>query len=147
MSGAVKGKGVIMKKTCIEINEMMTDLMQQIENLNAKKVGLFCNLGKDFREDFEINEQLKEVNNELLEKYSIFFGMISNEKDFRDDYFGYLVMTKKSYDEIIESLTCIRKEFTHFTDIFKVESSCLKYYKKIVNLITMCVELEAENDN
>ena len=36
MSGAVKGKGVIMKKTCIEINEMMTDLMQQIENLNAK---------------------------------------------------------------------------------------------------------------
>lgn len=41
MSGAVKGKGVIMKKTCIEINEMMTDLMQQIENLNAKKVGLF----------------------------------------------------------------------------------------------------------
>lgn len=41
MSGAVKGKGVIMKKTCIEINEMMTDLMQQIENLNAKKVGHF----------------------------------------------------------------------------------------------------------
>lgn len=52
MSGAVKGKGVIMKRTCIEINEMMTDLMQQIEDLNAKKVGLFCNLAKDFTKDF-----------------------------------------------------------------------------------------------
>lgn len=45
MSGAVKGKGVIMKKrTCVEFDEKMTDLMQQIKDLNAVKDGLFCNL-------------------------------------------------------------------------------------------------------
>lgn len=42
MSGAVKGKGVIMKKrTCVEFDEKMTDLMQQIKDLNAVKDGLF----------------------------------------------------------------------------------------------------------
>ena len=46
MSGAVKGKGVIMKKTCIEIDKKMTDLMQRIEDLNSVKVGLFCNREK-----------------------------------------------------------------------------------------------------
>ena len=40
MSGAVKGKGVIMK---IEIDREMTGLMQQIKDLNAQKAGLFCN--------------------------------------------------------------------------------------------------------
>lgn len=46
MSGAVKGKGVIMKKiTCVEFDEKMTELMQQIEDLNAIKAGLFV-IGK-----------------------------------------------------------------------------------------------------
>lgn len=38
MSGAVKGKDVIMK---IEIDREMTGLMQQIKDLNAQKAGLF----------------------------------------------------------------------------------------------------------
>ena len=40
----------------------------------------------------------------------------------------------------------------HVSDIDKVDIECIPYYKKIVNLITMCVDpiyvdLEAENDN
>lgn len=112
MSGAVKGKDVIMKRTCIEINEMMTDLMQQIENLNAKKVGLFCNLGKDFKKDFEINEELKVVDNELLQKHSTLFAMISSEKDYSEESLSYIRMSKKKYDEMITATTCVVKKFT-----------------------------------
>ena len=163
MSGAVKGKDVIMKRTCIEINEMMTDLMQQIENLNAKKVGLFCNLGKDFKKDFEINEELKVVDNELLQKHSTLFAMISSEKDYSEESLSYIRMSKKKYDEMITATPGVVKKFTqlmsdiclgnkHVSDIDKVDIECIPYYKKIVNLITMCVDpiyvdLEAENDN
>lgn len=158
MSGAVKGKGVIMKKTCIEINEMMTDLMLQIENLNAKKVSLFCNLGKDFTKDFEINEQLKAVDNDLLQKHSTLFSMISSEKDYSEESLSYIRMSKEKYDEIIDSLTCIKKEYAPLhhgkqldnnfvSELARVEACCLQYYRKIVNLIIMCVDLEAENDN
>lgn len=77
MSGAVKGKGVIMKKrTCVEFDEKMTDLMQQIEDLNALKVGLFCKLNSD---DFV--KQLDDLNFELLAKYSTLFALISIEID------------------------------------------------------------------
>lgn len=76
MSGAVKGKDVIMKRTCIEIDEKMTDLMQQIEDLNALKVGLFCKLNS---EDFV--KQLDDLNFELLAKYSTLFNLIDIEID------------------------------------------------------------------
>lgn len=74
MSGAVKGKGVIMKKEHVEFDEKMTDLMQQIEYLNALKVGLFCKLNS---EDFV--KQLDDLNFELLAKYSTLFALISIE--------------------------------------------------------------------
>jgi hypothetical protein len=77
MSGAVKGKGVIMKRTCIEIDEKMTDLMQRIENLNSVKVGLFCNREKMKSEDFV--KQLDDVNFELLAKHSTLFTLINIE--------------------------------------------------------------------
>lgn len=80
MSGAVKGKGVIMKKrTCIEIDEKMTDLMQQIEDLNALKVGLFCKRASMNNEDFV--KQLDDLNFELLAKHSTLFTLISIEID------------------------------------------------------------------
>ena len=74
MSGAVKGNGVIMKKEHVEFDEKMTDLMQQIEDLNALKVGLFCKLNS---EDFV--KQLDDLNFELLAKYSTLFALISIE--------------------------------------------------------------------
>lgn len=77
MSGAVKGKGVIMKRTCIEIDEKMTDLMQRIENLNSVKVVLFCNREKMKSEDFV--KQLDDVNFELLAKHSTLFTLINIE--------------------------------------------------------------------
>lgn len=84
MSGAVKGKGVIMKKrTCIEFDEKMTDLMQQIEDLNAVKVGLFCNREKMKSEDFV--KQLDDVNFELLAKHSTLFTLISIEIDVSNE--------------------------------------------------------------
>lgn len=80
MSGAVKGKGVIMKKiTCIEIDEKMTDLMQQIEDLNALKVGLFCKRASMNSEDFV--KQLDDLNFELFAKYSTLFILIDMEID------------------------------------------------------------------
>lgn len=87
MSGAVKGKGVIMKRTCIEIDEKMTDLMQRIENLNSVKVGLFCNREKMKSEDFV--KQLDDVNFELLAKHSTLFTLInieiaSNECEYQE---------------------------------------------------------------
>ena len=65
-----------MKRTCIEIDEKMTDLMQQIEDLNALKVGLFCKLNN---EDFV--KQLDDLNFELLAKYSTLFNLIDIEID------------------------------------------------------------------
>lgn len=80
MSGAVKGKGVIMKKrTCVEFDEKMTDLMQQIKDLNAVKDGLFCNLEIFKGQDFV--KQLDDLNFELLAKYSTLFALISIEID------------------------------------------------------------------
>lgn len=80
MSGAVKGKGVIMKKiTCVEFDEKMTDLMQQIEDLNALKVGLFCKRASMKSEDFV--KQLVDLNFELLAKHSTLFTLISIEID------------------------------------------------------------------
>lgn len=80
MSGAVKGKGVIMKKiTCVEFDEKMTDLMQQIEDLNALKVGLFCKRASMKSEDFV--KQLDDLNFELLAKHSTLFTLISIEID------------------------------------------------------------------
>ena len=76
MSGAVKGKDVSMK-TRIEISEMMTDLMQQIEDLNALKVGLFCKRESMNSEDFV--KQLDDLNFKLLAKYSTLFTLISIE--------------------------------------------------------------------
>lgn len=157
MSGAVKGKGVIMKKgTCIEFDEKMTDLMQQIEDLNAVKVGLFCNREKMKSEDYV--KQLDDVTYELLAQYSTLFALINIEKDVSNNCKEYIEMTKDSYSEIIETLTCIRKKYNqfsldmhfcnkHMVDISEVDQECLPYYKKIVNLIIMCVDLEAENDN
>ena len=80
MSGAVKGKGVIMKKiTCVEFDEKMTDLMQQIKDLNAVKVGLFFNRQKMKSEDFV--KQVDDVNYELFAKYSTLFILIDMEID------------------------------------------------------------------
>ena len=84
MSGAVKGKGVIMKKrTCIEFDEKMTDLMQQIKDLNAVKDGLFCNLEIFKGEDFV--KKLDDVNFELLARYSSLFTLISIDIDFSNE--------------------------------------------------------------
>ena len=78
MSGAVKGKGVIMKKrTCVEFDEKMTDLMQQIKDLNAVKDGLFCNLEIFKRQDFV--KKLEDVDCDLLAKYSALFILINIE--------------------------------------------------------------------
>lgn len=78
MSGAVKGKGVIMKKrTCVEFDEKMTDLMQQIKDLNAVKDGLFCNLEIFKGQDFV--KKLEDVDCELLAKYSALFILINIE--------------------------------------------------------------------
>lgn len=67
------------KRKCVEFDEKMTDLMQQIEDLNALKVGLFCNREKMKSEDFV--KQLDDVNFELLAKYSTLFALISIEID------------------------------------------------------------------
>lgn len=84
MSGAVKGKGVIMKKiTCVEFDEKMTELMQQIEDLNAIKAGFFCNREKMKSEDFV--KQLVDVNFELLAKHSTLFTLISIEIDLSNE--------------------------------------------------------------
>lgn len=88
MSGAVKGKGVIMKKrTCVEFDEKMTDLMQQIKDLNAVKDCLFCNLGIFKGQDFL--KKLEDVDCELLAKYSALFILInieiaSNECEYQE---------------------------------------------------------------
>lgn len=88
MSGAVKGKGVIMKKrTCVEFDEKMTDLMQQIKDLNAVKDALFCNLGIFKGQDFL--KKLEDVDCELLAKYSALFILInieiaSNECEYQE---------------------------------------------------------------
>lgn len=88
MSGAVKGKGVIMKKrTCVEFDEKMTYLMQQIKDLNAVKDGLFCNLGIFKGQDFL--KKLEDVDCELLAKYSALFILInieiaSNECEYQE---------------------------------------------------------------
>ena len=79
MSGAVKGKDVIMKRTCVEFDEKMTDLMQQIEDLNALKVGLFCKRASMNSEDFV--KQLDDLNFELFAKYSTLFILIDIEID------------------------------------------------------------------
>lgn len=60
------------KRTCVEFDEKMTDLMQQIEDLNALKVGLFCKLNS---EDFV--KKLEDVDCELLAKYSALFILIN----------------------------------------------------------------------
>lgn len=88
MSGAVKGKGVIMKKrTCVEFDEKMTDLMQQSKDLNAVKDSLFCNLGIFKGQDFL--KKLEDVDCELLAKYSALFILInieiaSNECEYQE---------------------------------------------------------------
>lgn len=80
MSGAVKGKGVIMKKrTYVEFDEKMTVLMQQIKDLNAVKDGLFCNMEIMKGENFA--KRLDDLNFELLVKYSALFTLINIEID------------------------------------------------------------------
>ena len=78
MSGAVKGKGVIMK---IEIDREMTGLMQQIKDLNAQKAGLFCNRGNSIAEDIRFGIELSNVNSNLLQKYSILYDLIFKKID------------------------------------------------------------------
>ena len=89
--------------------------------------------------------------------------MISSEKDYSEESLSYIRMSKEKYDEMLTATTCVVKKFTqlmsdiclgnkHVSDIDKVDIECIPYYKKIVNLITMCVDpiyvdLEAENDN
>lgn len=76
MSGAVKGKGVIMKKrTCVEFDEKMTDLMQQIKDLNAVKDCLFCNL--EIMKGHDYLKKLDDIDCKLLAKYEVLFFLIN----------------------------------------------------------------------
>lgn len=76
-------------KTCIEINKMMTDLIQQINDLNNEKVGLFCKLCEE-PENFDvIDEELKTLNDELLQKQSLLYAMIVSEIDYVQRYQAY----------------------------------------------------------
>lgn len=83
MSGAVKGKGVIMKKiTCVEFDEKMTELMQQIEDLNAIKAGLFCNREKMKSEDFVKQLMLNDNDIHHAMNYKYKRSRQLNQKDF-----------------------------------------------------------------
>lgn len=83
-------------KTCIEINEMMTDLIQQINDLNDVKVGLFCKLCEE-PENFDvIDEELKTLNYELLQKQSLLYAMIVSEIDYSQEYQSFHRCNKRT---------------------------------------------------
>lgn len=67
------------KRKCVEFDEKMTDLMQQIEDLNALKVGLFCKRESMNSEDFV--KRLDDLNFKLLAKHSTLFVLISIEQE------------------------------------------------------------------
>lgn len=84
MSGAVKGKGVIMKKrTFIEFDEKMTGLVQQIKDLYAVRDGLFYNC--EIMKGGEFSKKLDDVNFQLLCLHSVLFTLISIEIEFRNE--------------------------------------------------------------